>query len=144
MTPGRVSFAEVKTAAGMRLVLEDYGVLEKPRRSGREQYRGRCPIHGGEGRDAFHARLGKNVFHCFACGAGGNVLDWWRSWSGARRGKRRSDCSDGMWRAGRQRRRGSRSREKGNRLRKKERGIRRFPFLSQAWLPRTPMFPGAD
>lgn len=75
MTPEWVSFAEVKAAVSMRLVLEDYGVLEKLRRSGREQYRGRCPIHRGEGRDAFHAHLGKNVFHCFACGAGGNVLD---------------------------------------------------------------------
>jgi len=75
MMPGWVSFAEVKAAVSMRLVLEDYGVLEKLRRSGREQYRGRCPIHRGEGRDAFHAHLGKNVFHCFACGAGGNVLD---------------------------------------------------------------------
>lgn len=69
-----VSFAEVKAAVKMRLVLEDYGVLEK-RRSGRDQYRGRCPIHQGEGRDAFHAHLGKNLFHCFACRAGGNVLD---------------------------------------------------------------------
>ncbi len=75
MTPRWVRFAEVKAAVSMRLVLEDYGVLEKLRRSGREQYRGRCPIHRGEGRDAFHAHLGKNVFHCFACGAGGNVLD---------------------------------------------------------------------
>jgi DNA primase len=75
MMPEWVSFAEVKAAISMRLVLEDYGVLEKLRRSGREQYRGRCPIHQGEGRDAFHAHLGKNVFHCFACGAGGNVLD---------------------------------------------------------------------
>jgi DNA primase len=73
--PEWVSFAEVKAAVSMRLVLADYGVLEKLRRSGREQYRGRCPIHGGEGRDAFHAHLEKNVFHCFACGAGGNVLD---------------------------------------------------------------------
>jgi DNA primase len=75
MMPEWVSFAEVRAAVSMRLVLEDYGVLEKLRRSGREQYRGRCPIHQGEGRDAFHAHLGKNVFHCFACGTGGNVLD---------------------------------------------------------------------
>lgn len=34
-----------------------------------------CPIHQGEGQDAFHGDLGKNVFHCFSCGAGGNVLD---------------------------------------------------------------------
>jgi len=75
MTPEWVSFAEVKAAVNLRLVLEGYGVWEKLRRSGREQYRGRCPIHRGEGPEAFHAHLGKNVFHCFACGAGGNVLD---------------------------------------------------------------------
>jgi DNA primase len=75
MATGWVSFAKVKAAVSMRLVLEDYGVLERLRRSGKEQYRGRCPIHRGEGRDAFHAHLGKNAFHCFSCGAGGNVLD---------------------------------------------------------------------
>jgi DNA primase len=75
MMPEWVSFAEVKAAVSMRLVLEDYGVLKKLRPSGGQQYRGCCPIHRGEGRDAFHAHLEKNVFHCFACGAGGNVLD---------------------------------------------------------------------
>ena len=75
MTPEWVSFADVKAAVSLRLVLQDYGVLEKLRRGCKEQYRGGCRIHRGEGRDAFHADLGKNVFHCFACGAGGNVLD---------------------------------------------------------------------
>jgi DNA primase len=46
------------------------------RRSGGEQYRGCCPIHHGEGTEAFHANLARDVFHCFACGAGGNVLDF--------------------------------------------------------------------
>jgi DNA primase len=75
MATGWVNFGEVKAAVSMRSVLEDYGVMDKVRGSGRERYRGRCPIHRGEGRDAFHAHLGKNVFHCFACGAGGNVVD---------------------------------------------------------------------
>jgi DNA primase len=70
-----VSFAEVKAGVGLRRLLEDYGVLERLRRSGSNHYRGPCPIHQGEGRDAFHADLSKNLFHCFSCGAGGNVLD---------------------------------------------------------------------
>jgi len=37
---------------------------------------GRCPIHRGEGRDAFHVNLARNIFHCFACGAGGTVLEF--------------------------------------------------------------------
>jgi DNA primase len=75
MRAGWVSFAEVKAAVDLRRVLEDYGILERLRRSGQDHYRGCCPIHQGEGREAFHGDLRKNVFHCFSCGAGGNVLD---------------------------------------------------------------------
>jgi DNA primase len=55
-------------------VLQHYRV--ELRRSGRDQYRGRCPIHRGDGREAFHANLARNIFHCFVCGAGGTVLDF--------------------------------------------------------------------
>jgi DNA primase len=75
MAAGWVSFAQVKATVSLRRVLEDYGILERLRRSGQDHYRGPCPIHQGEGRDAFHGDLGKNAFHCFSCGAGGNVLD---------------------------------------------------------------------
>ena len=76
MGAGWVSFAAVKAAVGLQAVLESCGVMAGLRRSGPQQYRGRCPIHGGGGREAFRAHLGKNAFHCFACGAGGNVLDF--------------------------------------------------------------------
>jgi DNA primase len=59
---------------GLAGVLRHYRVFL--RRSGRDQYRGLCPIHRGEGRDAFHANLSRNIFHCFSCGAGGTVLDF--------------------------------------------------------------------
>jgi DNA primase len=72
--PNWVDFAAVKQQAGLGTVLRQYGV--PLRRSGRDQYRGRCPIHRGEGRDAFHANLSRNIFHCFSCGAGGTVLDF--------------------------------------------------------------------
>ena len=65
----------MKAGVGLRRVLEDYGILAGLRRSGKQHYRGSCPIHRGEGRDTFHADLEKNAFHCFSCGAGGNVLD---------------------------------------------------------------------
>jgi DNA primase len=70
-----VDFAQVKAAVSLRQVLTDYGIGERLRRSGKDHYRGLCPIHLGEGRDAFHGDLRKNIFHCFSCGAGGNVLD---------------------------------------------------------------------
>jgi DNA primase len=75
MRPEWVSFAEGKSAVSMRLVLEDYGVLEKTATERPGTVSRTLSIHRGEGRDAFHAHLGKNIFHCFACGAGGNVLD---------------------------------------------------------------------
>ncbi len=70
-----VSFGEIKRRITLDQVLRSYQVAGL-RRSGVDQYRGRCPIHGGEGREAFHANLQRGIFHCFACGAGGNVLDF--------------------------------------------------------------------
>jgi DNA primase len=69
-----VDFAAVKQHRGLASVLRHYQV--SLRRSGRDPYRGRCPIHRGDSREAFHANLTRNVFHCFSCGAGGTVLDF--------------------------------------------------------------------
>ena len=43
------------------------------------QWRGPCPVHGSRSTRScsFAAHLGKNVFHCFRCGASGNALDLW-------------------------------------------------------------------
>ena len=70
-----VSFREIKSRVTLEQVLRSYRI-DWLRRSGPGQYRGRCPLHGGQGVEAFHANLGRGVFHCFACGAGGNVLDF--------------------------------------------------------------------
>ena len=56
------------------MVLDHYGI-NWLRKNGSE-LRGRCPIHQGEGNDAFHVNLTKNAFHCFSCKAKGNVLDF--------------------------------------------------------------------
>ncbi len=48
-----------------------------------ERARGPCPLHrsrSGTSR-AFAVHLGKNVYHCFVCGAGGNALDLWAAWT---------------------------------------------------------------
>ena len=69
-----VDFTAIKQTIALSVVLRQYQV--PLRRSGRDQYRGICPIHRGQGRDAFHVNLSQNVFHCFACGVGGSVLDF--------------------------------------------------------------------
>jgi DNA primase len=43
------------------------------------QRRGPCPVHGSQSASSrsFAAHLGKDVWHCFRCGQGGNALDLW-------------------------------------------------------------------
>lgn len=69
-----LDFKSIKVRVKLESVLQHYHVELRP--SGKGQYRGCCPIHCGDGHDAFHVNLARNVFHCFACGAGGTVLDF--------------------------------------------------------------------
>jgi DNA primase len=51
----------------------------QPRWRHGQQWRGPCPLHGSRSATScvFSVHLGKNLFHCFRCGAGGNALDLW-------------------------------------------------------------------
>jgi DNA primase len=69
-----IEFATIKRTVPLLAVLTHYRIGEL-RRSGKDHLRGRCPLHGGAGRDTFHANTAKQVFHCFSCAAGGSVLD---------------------------------------------------------------------
>src|SRR5882672_10288138 len=69
-----VDFKAVKSAVSMQKLLDRYQI-NWLRKSGGE-LRGRCPIHKGDGQDAFHVNLTKNAFNCFSCHARGNVLDF--------------------------------------------------------------------
>ena len=66
-------------AARARLALAEVLALIgfEPRTRWGAQLRGPCPVHRSRSRTsrAFAAHLGQGVWHCFACGAGGNVLD---------------------------------------------------------------------
>ena len=74
MKSQEVNFAVIKERVGMEAVLQRYlAARDVVGHHGR--YRGRCPIHQGEGGDAFHVDLRRKIFHCFSCGAGGDVLD---------------------------------------------------------------------
>ena len=69
-----IEFAAIKRGVPLAAVLEYYRIGGL-RRSGQNQLRGRCPLHGGEGQETFHVNTAEQVFHCFSCGAGGSVLD---------------------------------------------------------------------
>jgi DNA primase len=70
-----IEFAAIKARVPLLRVLEHYQMAAGLRRSGKDHYRGRCPLHRGEGREAFHVDTAQQLFHCFSCGAGGTVLD---------------------------------------------------------------------
>lgn len=69
-----VDFKTVKGAVTMAAVLQRYNVTGLKKHG--PELRGRCPIHQGEGAEAFHVNTEKNAFQCFSCHAKGNVLDF--------------------------------------------------------------------
>lgn len=69
-----VDFEAIKRRVPMAAVLEHYRI-QGLKRSGKAHLRGRCPLHGGEGRETFHIDTREQVFHCFSCRVGGSILD---------------------------------------------------------------------
>jgi DNA primase len=69
-----VSFAAIKQGVALEAVLKRYKV-EGLKGGHKGRYRGRCPIHQGDGIDAFHVDVKRKIFHCFSCGAGGDLLE---------------------------------------------------------------------
>jgi DNA primase len=76
-----IDFREARARVRIGEVLTLMGFA--PRRLLGAQARGPCPLHrsGSATSRVFAVHLGKNVYHCFACGAGGNALDLWAAWT---------------------------------------------------------------
>ena len=69
-----VDFKVVKEAVTMEMILGRYGVNWL--RKSKDELRGRCPVHQGDGESAFHVSLSRSAFNWFSCKARGNVLDF--------------------------------------------------------------------
>jgi len=72
-----IDFKELRRHLRFAPVLEHYQVQLKPK--GGHQHLGFCPLpnHGGQRRSpSFSANLEKGLFHCFGCGAKGNLLEF--------------------------------------------------------------------
>lgn len=74
--PG-IDFHQARQEVRLSVVLQLLGY--QPVRQSGEQLRGPCPVHGSQSATSrcFAAHLGKNVWHCFRCGASGNALELW-------------------------------------------------------------------
>ena len=74
--PG-IDFREARARLPLAEVLQLLGFV--PRGRAGAPVRGPCPVHGSRSAASrsFAAHLGRGVWHCFRCGAGGNALDLW-------------------------------------------------------------------
>jgi DNA primase len=72
-----IDYREARARLRLADILELIGY--QPRWRHDDQVRGPCPLHGSRSPTSrvFAAHLGKNVYHCFYCGASGNALDLW-------------------------------------------------------------------
>ncbi|MCA1213758.1 DNA primase [Bacillus amyloliquefaciens] len=68
---------QVQQSADIVEVIGDYVQLKKQGRN----YFGLCPFHG-ENTPSFSVSSDKQIFHCFGCGAGGNVFSFLRQMEG--------------------------------------------------------------
>lgn len=79
MTKSWIKFAELKDAIRLEDVLAHYGRLDKMRGKG-DQLTGFCPLpgHTGKGKKSpsFSVNTAKNIWRCFSCNQGGNLLDF--------------------------------------------------------------------
>jgi DNA primase len=72
-----IDFREARARLRLARVLELLDFVPRTRHG--EHLRGPCPVHRSRSAASrsFAAHLGKDVWHCFTCGAGGNTLDLW-------------------------------------------------------------------
>jgi DNA primase len=73
-----IDYQALRQTVTIQQVLE---LLEfSPSSSAGDEFRGPCPIHRSKSPDSrsFCAKLTRNAFQCFSCGAKGNQLDLWR------------------------------------------------------------------
>jgi len=72
-----VSFKDIKEKVSIDDILSHYNLIEGLKRKGNELI-GYCPIHDKNhfNKSSFSVNTKKNIWHCFSCGAGGNILDF--------------------------------------------------------------------
>ncbi len=72
-----IDFRALRAQLSFGAVLQHYKVEVK--KKGNDQHHGYCPLPKHEGKrnsPSFSANLAKGIFHCFGCGAKGNLIDF--------------------------------------------------------------------
>lgn len=75
MPAKRVNFKEVRKNADFAAVLSSYGIKMIKDGQKKGQFKAFCPFHDDQD-PSMKVNTDKNIFNCFPCGAGGNILDF--------------------------------------------------------------------
>ena len=70
-----LTFKELKTIISIRQVLQQKGLAPQFHET-KDRLIGPCPIHKGNNPKAFVVDTEKNIWHCFACAQGGDLIDF--------------------------------------------------------------------
>ncbi|MDQ1649777.1 MAG: primase [Frankiaceae bacterium] len=74
---GRISDASLNAVRDAASIVDVVGSVVALRPAGSDRMTGLCPFHD-EKRPSFGVRPSMNLFHCFGCGAGGDIIDFIR------------------------------------------------------------------
>ncbi len=83
------AFDEIKTQVAIEDVLRRYGRFDALEQKG-AQLVGHCPFHR-DSKPSFKVTPERNIWHCFGCNSGGDVIDLVRFEEGMTDGKRNAD-----------------------------------------------------
>lgn len=75
MPAQHLNFKQIRERADFTKVLTDYGIELQKDGSKEGQFKALCPFHDDHS-PSMKVNITKNIFHCFACEAGGNVLEF--------------------------------------------------------------------
>ena len=75
MSARHLNFKHIRAEANFATVLESYGIALEKDGSQAGQHKALCPFHDDQ-KPSLKVNTARNLFHCFACDAKGNILDF--------------------------------------------------------------------
>ncbi len=81
MAAEKIDFASIREAADFHVVANHYGIELIKDGATPDQFKGTCPFHD-DAKPSLKINTAKNIYNCFPCGAGGNILNFVKEMEG--------------------------------------------------------------
>ncbi len=69
-----IDFNLIKSSVSMEMLIIHFGLCATDRKG--EEVRLKCPFHNGKSDNSMAINLARDMFYCFGCKQGGNVIDF--------------------------------------------------------------------